>query len=243
VAVEAEGVLRPARKHWARQLEQEDDRVALRVAVVGGTGHEGFGMALRWAACGYEVVIGSRDAGRAEAAAERARQLLDGRGQVRGASNGDAAAWAEVVVLTIPFEGHEAMVPVLAPHVGGKVVVDTTVPLARFRPPVLHSLPEGSCAQRLQAQLAEARVVAGFHTVSAALLAELARPLDQDTLVCGEDAGAKSVVAEMARAIGLRPVDAGGLAQAATLERLAALVIGLNQRYRRNSIGVRFTGL
>ena len=214
-----------------------------RIAIIGGTGHEGFGFALRWAAAGCQVFIGSRDPAKAEAAARRARDRLTLHAPVAGLPNEEAAGAGEVVVLTIPFTAQGELLPALRERVRGKVVVDTAVPLASFRPPALQRIPEGSAAQRVQALLPEARVVAAFHTVSANLLNALEKPLEQDTLVCGDDEQAKETVGSLARLIGLRPVDAGPLEAAGTVERLAALVIGLNQRYRRSSIGVRFTGL
>ncbi len=212
-----------------------------QVAIVGGTGQEGFGLGVRWARAGLGVVLGSRVRERAEEAAQRVQQLA--RGQVSGATNREAAEAGEVVVLAIPFHAHERILPELRDAVRGKVVVDTTVPLRRLKPPELWGLPEGSCAQRVQSLLPEARVVAAFHTVSAHKLHRFNVELEEDTLVCGDDAGAKEQVVELARALGLRGLDAGSLDQAATLERLAALVIGLNQRYRRTAVGIRFVGL
>lgn len=220
--------------------------MAKSIAVIGGTGHEGFGFVLRWASAGYRVVIGSRDPARARSAAERAQAAVGPSsrpGEVIGLGNAEAAGAADIVVLTLPFGAHPEILPPLREHVRGKVVVDTTVPLESFRPPVLRQVPEGSAAQRVQALLPEARVVAAFHTVAAARLAAVGRPLEQDTLVCGDDAGAREAVGVLATAIGLRPVDAGPLAFARWLEQVAALIIALNQRHRRTSIGVQFVGL
>ncbi|GBD31004.1 hypothetical protein HRbin32_02121 [bacterium HR32] len=212
-----------------------------QVAIVGGTGQEGFGLGLRWARAGLGVVLGSRVRERAEEAVQRARQL--GPGNVLGATNREAAEAGEVVVLAIPFDAHEEILAGLREVVRGKVVVDTTVPLRRLNPPELLVPPEGSSALRVQSLLPEARVVAAFHTVSAHKLRRLDRELEEDTLVCGDDPLAKERVADLAKALGLRAVDGGGLDQAATAERLAALVIGLNWRYRRKAVGIRFVGL
>lgn len=216
------------------------------IAVIGGTGHEGFGFVLRWASAGYRVIIGSRDPARAREAADRARAAVGPSRRpetVTGLGNAEAASTADIVVLTLPFSAHPEILPPLREHVRGKIVVDTTVPLESFRPPVLRQVPEGSAAERVQALLPEARVVAAFHTVAAAKLAAVATALEQDTLVCGNDAAARETVGALATAIGLRPVDAGPLAAARSLEHVAALVIALNQRHRRTSIGVRFVGL
>lgn len=212
------------------------------VGVVGGTGREGFALGVRWAAAGLSVVLGSRVRERGVEAARRAAGL-DLRGAVSGGTNREAAEGAALVVLAVPFHAHEEVLPEIEPLVRGKVVVDTTVSLMSVDPPQLSLPPEGSAAQRVQAMLPHARVVAAFHTVSAHKLAQLGRELEEDTLVCGDDPLAKRQVARLAEAVGLRPVDAGGLDQASTLERLAALVVGLNRRYRRKAVGVRFVGL
>lgn len=211
------------------------------VGIIGGTGREGFALGARWARAGLAVVLGSRVRERGYEAAERLKR--QGAAVVRGGTNAEAAGEAHVVVLAIPYTAHEELLPPLRELVRGKVVVDTTVCLARFNPPELVPLQEGSSAQRVQALIPEARVVAAFHTVSAYKLGQLDQPLREDTLVCGDDPMAKERVQELASALGLRAVDAGGLDQAPTLERLAALVIGLNHRYRRRAIGVRFVGL
>lgn len=212
------------------------------VGIVGGTGREGFALGLRWARAGLNVALGSRVRERGQEAAERIARL-EPAARVWGGTNAEAAARAEVVVLAVPFHAHGQILPPLREVVWGKVVVDTTVPLGRLNPPELVVLPEGSSAQRVQATLPGARVVAAFHTVSAYRLAQAELQLDEDTLLCGDDPAAKERVAGLAKALGLRAVDAGGLQQAATLERLAALVIGLNARYRRKAVGIRFVGL
>lgn len=212
-----------------------------RVAVIGGTGRQGFGLALRWAMAGFTVILGSRDPQRAEAAAERAKHLK-GTLSLRGAGNREAAEAADVVVLTIPFSGQEEILPSIRAAVAGKAVIDTTVPLRSFSPPVLEVPAAGSAAQRAQELLPDARVAAAFHTVSAVKLNAVDLPLEEDTLVCGDDRAKEAGIA-LAERIGLRGLDAGPLEAAATLERLGALLVGLNQRYRRRAIGVRFVGL
>lgn len=211
------------------------------IAVIGGTGRQGFGLGVRWARAGFGVVLGSRDPGKAAAAAERARKS-NPELPIEGHSNREAARIADVVVLTIPFSAQEAILADIRPEVGGKVVIDTTVPLRSASPPVLEIPPEGSAAQRVQALLPEARVASAFHTVSALKLNAFDTPLAEDALVCGDER-AKRTCLELADRIGLRGLDAGPLESAATLERLGALVIALNQRYRRRTIGIRFVGL
>lgn len=212
------------------------------VAVIGGTGKEGFGLAVRWAHSGQRVIIGSRSADKAREAVARAGGLGAGD-QVAGLLNRDAAAAAEIVVLTIPYAGQAAILEDIRAAVRGKIVVDTTVPLRRYSPPELDIPPAGSSAQQVQALLPEARVVAALHSVSSHKVNNFDEPLNDDVLVCGDDAAAKAAVSRLIEALGMRPLDAGGLAEATTLERLGAIIIGMNQRYKRKAIGVRFTGL
>ncbi len=212
------------------------------LAVIGGTGRQGFGLAARWARAGYRVIVGSRQAAKAEEAAGRIRTLLGG-GEVAGAANPEAAGGAEIIVLTIPFAAQTEILGAIAGPVVGKVVIDTTVPLRQGSPPELETIAAGSAAAQAQAALPGARVVATFHTLSSDLLGRLEEPLQGDVLVCGNDTEAKRVAIALAEAIGVRALDAGPLAQAAALERLAAVIIGLNKRYGRKSIGVRFTGV
>jgi hypothetical protein len=212
------------------------------IALIGGTGRAGFGLGVRWALAGQRIIIGSRRIEKAEEAAARARARA-GAADITGARNGDAAAAGEIIVLTIPFSAQPAILGEIRGAVLGKVVVDTTVPLRQHAPPQLETVPAGSAAAQAQMLLPDARVVAAFHTVSAERLNRFGDPLGEDVLVCGDDPDAKAAVIGLAQMLGARGLDVGDLAQAATLERLAALIIGLNQRYRRKSIGVRFTGV
>lgn len=209
----------------------------MKIAIIGGTGKLGRGFAARLLPAGHEVIIGSRDPAKAAAAA---RALT--HASVRGAGNGPAAEAADLILLTVPFAAHRATVLALS-GIAGKIVVDPTVPLLSARPVRLAAVEEGSAAERTQAMLPQARVVSAFQTVSAELLADAGRALDDDVLVCGLDPSAKETVADLIRAMGLRPVDAGSLEWAGTLERLGALMIVLNQRYRRRHAGIRVTGL
>jgi NADPH-dependent F420 reductase len=208
----------------------------VRVAILGGTGDLGHGLAVRLCAAGHEVIIGSRSP---ERGAEVARRL--GLPNARGADNAAAAREGAMVIVACPAEGHAALVGALAAELRGKIVVDATVPLGpgpTYRPPAA-----GSAAAETQALAPGARVIAAFHTLSARLLADLARPLDQDVLVCGDDAEAKTRVMDLAESIGARGVDAGGLAAAATVEALAVLIIGMNIRYRRRHLGIKIAHL
>ena len=212
------------------------------IGVIGGTGQQGLGLALRWAAAGVPVVIGSRSRERAQTAAETVRAAT-GRESSQGKDNLEAARAAEVVVMTVPAAAHAETLEAIAAGVAGKILVDVTVPLAK-NPSYAVQLPEGSAAEAAQRYLgSDVRVVAAFHTVPAALLQDLTRPIDCDVLVCGEDAAAKARIIELAGAIGARAVDVGSLRQTHTLERLTALLIGLGRRMGRHELGVRITGL
>ncbi len=208
----------------------------MRIGILGGTGDLGLGLAMRLCAAGHDVVIGSRDAERGKATAARL-----GVPNATGAGNAEAARGADLVVLTIPTDGHAEFVRAISEPLADKVVVDATVsmgPRRAFIPPAA-----GSAAAETQALVPSARVVAALHTLSAHLLADPARPLDQDVLVCGDDARAKGAVLDLVGAIGARGVDAGGLDAAGTLEALAVLLINLNVRYRRRDLGVRVAHL
>ena len=212
------------------------------VGVIGGTGHQGLGLAMRWAAARVPVVIGSRSPERARAAAERVRTATQG-GPVDGAGNLEAARAADVIVVTVPADAHAETLAAIAAAADGKVVVDVTVPLDS-PPSYAVQLPEGSAAERAQRILgARSQVVGAFHTVPAGLLVDLTRPVDCDVLVCGDAREAKARVMELAAAFGARGVDVGALRQAHTLERLTALLIGTGRRLHRHELGIRITGL
>jgi NADPH-dependent F420 reductase len=210
--------------------------------ILGGTGKEGTGLALRLAKAGHGVVIGSRDAERARAkAAELARASA---GQVEGGTNREAAERGEIVIVAVPFAGHRALLEELRDALGSKIVVDTVVPLdfkARhaYAPP-----PEGSAAEEAQAVLGPgAKVVAALHQIAAHDLAMVERPIEADGLFAGDDAAAKERVAELIRLLGARPVDAGPLKNAPILEAITPLLIEINKRYKTKSSGIRITGI
>lgn len=217
----------------------------MTVAIIGGTGPEGSGLALRWAQAGETVIIGSRDAQRAETvAAEIQKQAA---GKISGAENKSAGGSADIVVLTVPFEGHAEMLkqlkPVLRP---GQIVVDTTVPLAASvggRPTRTLGVWQGSAAQAAAELVPEGvAVVAAFHSISADLLKQPG-PIDCDVIVCSDDKSAGKKIRELARKIdGVRALDGGKLENARIVEQITALLIGFNIRHKGHS-GLRITGL
>jgi 8-hydroxy-5-deazaflavin:NADPH oxidoreductase len=217
------------------------------VTIVGATGDLGFGLALRLAQAGVPVVIGSRDAGRAEEAAERVRAAVPGA-DARGLANAEAAAACELVVLSVPFASHAATLKSIRDALrAGTLLLDVTVPLATAvggRPTRTLGVPQGSAAQQAQELVPDGvTVVSGLHTVAAKHLADLEHRFDEDVLLCGDDRAATERVAELLRQIpGLRPVDAGRLEMARIVEQLTALTISINVRHKVTA-GIKIAGL
>ncbi len=214
-----------------------------KLAVIGGTGDLGGGLALRWAAAGYPVVIGSRTPDKAQQAAREFNRRA-GVDTITGLDNRAAAAAGEIVVLTVPFANHRPMLEAIREDVQGKLLVDVTVPLVPPKVRTVHLPPEGSAAQAAQRLLGDqVRVVSAFQNVSADLLQQQGREIDSDVLVCGNDARARATVIELAAAAGLRAWHAGRLANAVVAEALTSVLIFVNQHYKIESAGIRITGL
>jgi len=217
------------------------------VTIVGATGDLGYGLALRLAAAGVPVTIGSRDAERAAEAAERVRAAVPDA-DVRGLANPEAAAAGDVVVLSVPFASQASTLRSIAAALKpGTLLLDVTVPLAAAvggRPTRTLIVPQGSAAQQAQELVPDGvLVVSGLHTVAAKHLADLEHPLDEDVLIAGDDRDAKARVAALVRRIpGLRPIDAGRLEMARITEQITALTIGINIRHKATA-GVKLTGL
>ena len=220
----------------------------MRVAVVGGTGDLGFGIALRLATAGVEVVIGSREAPKAEDAVRRALEALGGQPQLFGAENPEAVARADVVFVTVPYAGQAGIYKSIRDHVGNEAVVcDTTTPLATAvggRATHLLRPWQGSAAEQARELLGDRiRLVAGFHTVAAEPMQEIGQPVEGDVLLCGSDGEAKAAVGALVEMIpDLRWVDCGPLSMARILEPLTALLISVNRRYGLRDTGVQLAG-
>ena len=223
----------------------------LSVVLIGGTGEEGRGLALRWAMAGARVSIGSRTLEKAKASAEELNHLLETRAnllhRIRYGENRDGIAESEFVLLTVPF-AHAAST--LEAHRqdfrDGSILIDITVPVSFERGRVRYiELPEGSASEHLKARLPETiPLVAAFKTEPAHLLAEIDEPLDCDCFVASDSKEAKARVIEAIGSIeGLRPVDAGTLYSARTLERMTVLAIGINRRYKIKTARYRVVGL
>lgn len=214
------------------------------IAVVGGTGPQGRGLAYRFALAGHTVIIGSRDAERAQATADEIQARTGRDDIVKGATNSRAAEKADLVLLAVPWEGHNDLAATLRSQVSGKVVISCVNPLG-FDKRGPFGLPvELSAAEQLQQIAPEAAVVGAFHHVSAVSLWESDEPLHhEDVLVCADDHDAKQTVLKLAAAVtGHTGIDAGALRLARQLEPLTAVLISINKKYRTRS-GITITGL
>ena len=218
------------------------------IAIVGGTGPLGLGLASRWARAGETIIIGSRDAARARGTVEEIRSHSESGVRITGATNAEAVAAAEVVMLTVPFEGQAALLKALKSSFRpGNIVIDATVPLAASvggRATRTLGVWQGSAAQQAAELLpAHVKVAAAFHSVSAELLKGTG-PIDCDVLVCTDDPQAREVASELAEKIpGVRAVNAGTLENARIVEQITALLITLNIKHKVHSAGLRITGL
>ena len=213
----------------------------MNIAIIGGTGDMGYGLALRLAKAGHRVIIGSRTAERAEEVAKAARETT-GSATVSGAENAQAVAQAELVILSVPSAGHRATVESLREALTGKPVLDITVPLAfkplRYAPPA-----EGSNALETAAILGEGcRLASGLHTISATLLSDLEHPVEANALVVGNDQELKDTVLNLSREIGITAYDAGTLNLSCALESQTPMLIGMNKRYGSKHIGFKLIG-
>lgn len=217
------------------------------VAIVGATGDLGFGLALRLAQAGVPITIGSRDAERAAEAASRAIDAVPGA-DVRGLANPEAAAAADVVVLSVPFASQASTLRSIRDALRpGTLLLDVTVPLATAaggRATRVLTVWQGSAAQQAQELVpAGVTVISGLHTVAAKHLADLEHPLDEDVLIAGDEREAKERIAALLKHIpGLRPIDVGRLEMARITEQLTALTIGVNIRHKATA-GIKLTGL
>jgi len=213
------------------------------IAVIGGTGKEGKGLALRWASAGYEIIIGSRDAERAATAANDIQAIV-GKSNVSGLGNADAARAADIVVLSVPYEAHAGTLEMIADAAQGKILVDVTAPLDPENKKKTLRVSEGSAAQASQLRLgSNVRVVAAFQNISYTHLTDLQAGLGCDVLVCGNDKEAKKQVIELAKAAGMAAFDAGPIENAVVAEGLTAVLININIAFKIKNAGIRITGV
>lgn len=209
------------------------------IAVIGGTGNLGAAIARRLAQAGRRVIIGSRSA---ESAQKAAAELGFG---LTGLANPEAAKAAEIVIVTVPFAAQEATLDAIRPHVAGKIVVDTTVPLVPPKVMRVQLPPEGSAALRAQKLLGEGvNVVSAFHNVAAHKLEALEAGADLgcDVLVFGDDKAARAQVVALADQAGMRGIHAGALANSVSAEALTSILIFINKNYQVDGAGIKITG-
>ena len=207
------------------------------IGFIGGTGPEGLGLAMRLALADDRVLIGSRRPERAADAAQQIRDALAAVGREADADGGvnrDVVREAEIVVVVVPFDGHEATLNDLRGDIGAKIVVDAAVPLQFVDgQPGITPVEQGSATEQAQALLPDARVIGAFHNLSARKLQALENEMEGDVLITGDDAEAKQTVIEMVQRMPrLRPVDAGALAMSNFVEGLTALLLSINRRYK-----------
>lgn len=214
----------------------------MKIGIIGGTGKEGRGLALRWSAAGHEVTLASRDAARgasvaAELSASSGRTIL-------GGGFDDALATAEVLLVAVPYAGQGDTYRQLAGRIGDRIIIDITVPLA---PPKVSevSIPPGRAAALEAAEIlaGEGRLVATLHHVSSAHLGDLEHDMEGDVLVCGNDRAAVETVIGLIRDLGARGIDAGNLANAVALESMTPVLLYINRRYKAAGAGMKLTGL
>ena len=226
-----------------------------KIAIIGGTGDLGFGLALRWALAGVPVIIGSRDEGRAKGGARRIEESLkahapdeSGRISISGLENAQAAAQAAVSVLAVPISAQAEILKSIRGSLADAILVDATVPLAAAvggKPTRTLQLWQGSAAEQARELVpAATRVLAAFHNVSAGVLQDLSLTPECDVFVCGDDQEAKQILFPLVKLIpGLRPIDAGPLEMSRIVEGITALLISVNRRHRVHHSGIRITGL
>jgi 8-hydroxy-5-deazaflavin:NADPH oxidoreductase len=215
------------------------------IAVIGGTGAEGSGLVVRWAAAGYPVIIGSRSQEKAQSvAAELAALLPAGGADISGDTNAGAAAAADIIVLSVPYGSQDDMAAQIVEGAQGKVVVTVVVPLKPPKVAIVWRPEAGSAAQELQQQLGDqVQIVAAFQNIAAGHLRDLDWQPECDVLYTGDSKEAKAVALELIRDAGFFGIDAGPLANSSVVEGFTAVLIGINVRNKVQNSGIRITGI
>jgi NADPH-dependent F420 reductase len=213
------------------------------IAIAGGTGKEGKGLAYRWSKAGYRVIIGSRQAEKAQAVVDELRPMVGPRAKMEAMVNSEAAEAADLVVLTVPFAAHRDTLTALSPALQGKILVDVTVPLVPPRVTRAQMPPAGSAAQEAAQIVGEGvQVVSAFQNISYEKLLTGEAP-ECDVLVCGTSKAARAAVLDLVRAAGLIGWDAGPIENSMVVEGMTSILIGLNKQYGVQSAGIRVTGI
>ena len=213
------------------------------IAILGGTGKEGKGLAYRWAKAGYRVLIGSRQEEKALVVAEELRAMLDGSELIKGMTNELAAGQADLVVITVPYAAHKAMCEQMREYVQGKIVIDVTVPLVPPKVTRVQMPPAGSATQEAQQIFGECvQVIAAFQNISYEHLLH-DEETNCDVLVCGGNKASRQVVLKLVAAAGLVGWDAGVIENSVVVEGMTSILIGLNKQFGIQSAGIRITGI
>lgn len=219
----------------------------MKIAVIGGTGGQGLGIATRFVKAGEDVIIGSRTIDKAEAAVVKVKELLGDVKNLKAAANPDAAKEADVLVLTVPLAAQKDTLLSIKEGAAGKPLLDATGPLESAiggSATKCINLAEGSAAQRAQAILPDAKVICAFNNISQTWFMQLDEPIDCDCLICGDDPQAKAMVTPLIEKVpGLRVIDCGALERAGIIEKITPLLIGLNIKNKCSFGGIRITGL
>ena len=220
-----------------------DAPLLLTIAILGGTGKEGKGLAYRWAMAGYQVYIGSRDPAKAQAAAKEISEMLKDQAIVNGLSNLEAAREANIVVLTVPFAAHQDTLESVKEDLKGKILVDVTVPLKPPKVATVQMPAAGSAAQEARHILGEdVQVCAAFQNISYEHLMDDAE-VECDVLVTGTSREAREEVIKLVEAAGLRGWDAGPVENSVVVEGLTSVLIGINKKYGSTHAGIKITGV
>jgi len=219
----------------------------MKIAIIGGTGGQGLGIAIRFVQAGEDVIIGSRTVEKAQAAVDKVSDLLDDVGDLKAAENPDAAAEAEVLVLTVPLAAQKSTLLSIKDEAKGKPLLDATGPLesAIGGSPINYlDLWDGAAAERSAKILKEANIICAFNNISSAALMNFNEPIDCDCLISGDDADSKKIATELIEKIpGVNVIDCGSLERAKIIEKITPLLIGLNIRNKTQFGGIRITGL
>ena len=220
-----------------------EESILLRLAVLGGTGKEGKGLAYRWAKAGYRVLIGSRAPERAVTAASEIMELLEGSGSVVGMTNLEAAGQADIVVLTVPYAAHRATLEGVKDSLKGKLLIDVTVPIIPPKVTKVQMPPAGSAAQEAKEIVGEGmEVAAAFQNISHELLLD-DDDIDCDVLVTGTSKEARAETLRLVEAAGLTGWDAGPIENSVVVEGLASVLININKQYGSTHAGIKITGV
>jgi len=219
------------------------DQPKLKIAIVGGTGKEGKGLAFRWGKAGHRVIIGSRNLEKAQLAVNEIKPLLPSNSDLSGDTNESAVKQADFVVITVPYQAHRDILTALKRNLQGKIIIDVTVPLVPPQVTKVQMPVEGSAAQAAQIILGwECKVASAFHNISYDLLLS-DTPILCDVLVCGVDQETRQAVLGLVKDAGLTGWDAGPLENSVVAEGLTSILINLNKKYHSHTAGIKITGI